>query len=165
MGRALRSVAQGSPDVARRLRDCGVRTIDVSGLGGTSWVRVEELRSHGVAQEVGRTFSSWGIPTAAAVLSVKRAVGSDVTLIASGGIRTGLDAVKVLALGANLVGMALPIFRALQDGGREGADRAIAVILTGLKQGLLLTGSRDVDQLRAQPRVISGKLKDWLTAL
>lgn len=154
-----------SPDVARGLRDCGVRTIDISGLGGTSWVRVEELRAHGVAQEVGRTFAGWGIPTAAALLSVRRAVGPDVTLIASGGIRTGLDVVKVLALGANLAGMALPIFRALQDGGREGADRAIDAILTGLKQGLLLTGSRDADQLRARPKVISGKLKDWLAAL
>jgi isopentenyl-diphosphate Delta-isomerase len=154
-----------SPDVARGLRECGVRTIDISGLGGTSWVRVEELRAHGVAQEVGRAFSGWGIPTAAALLSVRRAVGGDVMLIASGGIRNGLDVVKVLALGANLAGMALPIFRALQEGGREGADRAIDAILTGLKQGLLLTGSRDADQLRTRPKVISGKLKDWLAAL
>ena len=154
-----------SPSVARKLVDCGVRTLDISGLGGTSWVRVEELRAAGVAQEVGRAFSGWGIPTAAAVVSVRRALGPEVTLIASGGIRSGLDVLKALALGADLAGMALPLFRALQDGGKAGANRAVESILTGLKHGLLLTGSRDVAQLRAAPRVISGKLKDWLAAL
>jgi len=154
-----------SPSVARKLVDCGVRTLDISGLGGTSWVRVEELRSQGVAQEVGRAFSGWGIPTAAAVVSVRRTLGPEVTLIASGGIRTGLDVLKALALGADLAGMALPIFRALQDGGKAGANRAVESILTGLKHGLLLTGSRDVAQLRRASKVISGRLKDWLAAL
>jgi len=61
--------------------------------------------------------------------------------------------------------MALPIFRALQDGGKAGANRAVESILTGLKHGLVLTGSRDVAQLRRAPKVISGRLKDWLAAL
>src|SRR5207244_653936 len=83
-----------SPAVARRLVDAGVSVIDVSGLGGTSWVRVEQLRSAGVAREVGQTFSGWGIPTAAAIASVRKAVGTHVTLIASGGVRDGLEAAK-----------------------------------------------------------------------
>ena len=88
-----------SPEVARRLVDCGVRHLDVSGLGGTSWVRVEQLRSDGVARDVGAQFASWGIPTAAAVASVRRTVGPQVTLIAAGGIRSGLDVARAMALG------------------------------------------------------------------
>ena len=104
------------PEVARRLVELGVRNVDVSGLGGTSWVRVEQLRASGIQAEVGAEFSSWGIPTAAAIASVRRAVGPEPRLVASGGLRTGLDAAKVIALGANVAGMALPLFRAQQAG-------------------------------------------------
>lgn len=154
-----------SPEVATRLASLGVRTIDVSGLGGTSWVRVEQLRSHGVAAEVGATFSSWGIPTGAAIASVRRAVGEGPKLIASGGIRNGLDVAKALALGADLAGMALPFFRAQQAGGRAAVDAAMRVVITGLTQAMVLTGSRKVGDLRRRPKVISGALKDWLAAL
>ena len=143
----------------------GVTALDVSGSGGTSWVRVEQLRASGVAAEVGETFSGWGIPTAAAIASVRQAVGPGVTLVASGGLRDGLEAAKVLALGADLAGMALPLFRAQQAGGHAGAARALEAVLAGLRHALLLTGSRDVVALRAQPRVVTGELKDWLAAL
>jgi isopentenyl-diphosphate delta-isomerase len=154
-----------SADVARRLVDCGVKHLDVSGLGGTSWVRVEQLRSDGVAREVGAQLSSWGIPTAAAIASVRRAVGPGVKLIAAGGVRTGLDVAKALALGADLGGMALPLFRAQQEGGVEGARRALEIIVTSLRSALLLTGSRTPADLRARPFVITGELKDWLGSL
>ncbi|GEL74826.1 type 2 isopentenyl-diphosphate Delta-isomerase [Myxococcus virescens] len=153
------------PDVARRLVDLGVRNIDVSGLGGTSWVRVEQLRASGVQAQLGAEFSGWGIPTAAALATVRRAVGPDVQLVASGGLRTGLDAAKVLALGANLAGMALPLFRAQQAGGLEAAEAALEVILASLRQALVLTGSRSCAELRQRPRVVTGELKDWLAAL
>ncbi len=154
-----------SPQVARRLVELGVNAIDVSGLGGTSWVKVEELRASGVAAQVGASFASWGIPTAAAVASVRREVGPKVRLIASGGIRTGLDVAKALALGADLGGMALPLFRAQQEGGVAGAEQAMTAIVMGLRHALVLTGSRSVAELRERPRVISGELKDWLSAL
>lgn len=153
------------PEVARRLVELGVRNLDVSGLGGTSWVRVEQLRAKGVQAQVGAEFSSWGIPTAAAITTVRRAVGPDARLVASGGLRTGMDAAKVLTLGADLAGMALPLFRAQQEGGLAGAEQALAVILAGLKQALVLTGSRNCAELRQKPRVIVGELKDWLAAL
>ena len=153
------------PEVARRLVELGVRNLDVSGLGGTSWVRVEQLRATGLQARVGAEFSSWGIPTAAAIASVRRAVGPDVRLVASGGLRTGLDAAKVLTLGADLAGMALPLFRAQQEGGIQGAERALNLILASLKQALVLTGSRSCGELRQKPRVILGELKDWLSAL
>ena len=153
------------PEVARRLVDLGVRNLDVSGLGGTSWVRVEQLRASGVQAQVGAEFSSWGIPTAAAIASVRRAVGPDARLVASGGLRTGLDAAKVLALGADVAGMALPLFRAQQSGGLQGAEQALSVILVGLRQALVLTGSRNCGELRGKPRILLGDLKDWLAAL
>ncbi len=154
-----------SPSVARRLAETGVRALDVSGLGGTSWVRVEQLRAQGVAAEVGAAFSGWGIPTAAAVASVRKAVGPSVTVIASGGIRTGLDVAKCLAMGADLGGMALPLFQAQQAGGQEGAHQALKAVLTGIRHAFLLTGSRSVGELRVRPRVVTGDLKDWLAAL
>lgn len=154
-----------SPQVARRLVECGVRHIDVSGLGGTSWVRVEQLRSEGVAREVGEQLSGWGIPTAAAIASVRRAVGDGVTLIAAGGVRTGLDVAKALALGADLAGMALPLFRAQQQAGVEGVRKALRVMVTALESALLLTGSRTPVELRKKPFVLTGELKDWLASL
>ncbi len=154
-----------SPDVARRLVDCGVRNIDVSGLGGTSWVRVEQLRSSGVARDVGAQFSGWGIPTAAAIASVRKAVGGDVRLVASGGMRTGLDIAKAIALGADFGGMALPLFRAHQEGGVAAVRTALQTVITALTYAFALTGSRTVTELRRQPRVVTGELKDWLGAL
>lgn len=154
-----------SPEVARRLAECGVKHLDVSGLGGTSWVRVEELRSKGVAQAVGAQFAGWGIPTAAAVATVRRAVGPQMKLIASGGMRTGLDVAKALALGADIGGMALPLFRAQQQGGVPAVREAVQVILTALRHALVLTGTKRPAELRHRPQVISGELKDWLAAL
>jgi isopentenyl-diphosphate delta-isomerase len=154
-----------SPEVARRLLDVGVKNVDVSGLGGTSWIRVEQLRAKGRGAELGALFSGWGIPTAAAIASVRRAVGDRATLVASGGLRDGLEAAKALALGADLAGMALPLFRAQQAGGQAGATEALQTILAAIRQTLALTGSRNVGELRARPRVVTGALKDWLAAL
>jgi isopentenyl-diphosphate delta-isomerase len=154
-----------SGEVAARLVDRGVRVIDVSGAGGTSWVRVEQLRASGVAAEVGAEFSTWGIPTAAAVASARKAVKGPVQIIASGGLRTGLELAKAIALGADLGGMALPFFRAQQEGGMAAAEKALEVVKAGLVQALLLTGSRNASELRRRPRVITGELKDWLGTL
>lgn len=154
-----------SPEVARRLAELGVRNIDVSGLGGTSWVRVEQLRASGMLAQLGAEYSSWGIPTAAATASVRRAVGPDVRLVASGGLRTGLEMAKALAIGADVAGTALPLFRAQQEGGVEGADRALRTLIEGLRQALVLTGSKSCAALRRKPVVMTGELKDWLAAL
>ena len=154
-----------SPAVARRLVECGVKVVDVSGLGGTSWVRVEELRTQGAAARVAQDFSRWGIPTAAAVASVRKAVGQGVTVIASGGIRTGLEVAKCLGLGADLAGMALPLFRAQQRGGRDGVREALEVVLQSLRRAVLLAGAGTPQELRQRTVVVTGELKDWLQAL
>jgi isopentenyl-diphosphate delta-isomerase len=153
-----------SPEVARRLVEVGVRHLDVSGLGGTSWVRVEQLRASGVQAEVGRALSHWGIPTAAAVALARKAAGPNVTVVASGGVRSGVEVAKALALGADLAGMALPMFRAQQAGGVEAVKQALDVVVTGLRQVMVLTGSSTVENLRRKQRVVLGELKDWLAA-
>jgi isopentenyl-diphosphate delta-isomerase len=153
-----------SPAVALRLVEAGVRCVDVSGAGGTSWLRVEALRAEGAAADLGEEFAGWGIPTAAAVAGVAQAIGSRARIIAAGGIRTGLEAGKVLALGADLAGAALPIFRAQQAGGAAGAEAALTHLIEGLRRTLLLTGSRTVSELRLRPRVVGGPLREWLAA-
>jgi isopentenyl-diphosphate Delta-isomerase len=150
------------PAVARRLVDVGVKHLDVSGLGGTSWVRVEQLRAEGLQARLGAEFSGWGIPTAAAVGLVRRAVGPGVTVVASGGLRSGLDVARALALGADLGGMALPLFRAQQAGGVAGAREALATVIAGVRQAMVLTGARSPHELVSKPRVITGELRDWL---
>ena len=96
---------------------------------------------------------------------MRKAVGVGTTLVASGGLRTGLDVAKALALGADLGGLALPIFKAgTPEGGFPERARPWAVISQGLVQALVLTGSRTPAELREQPRVVTGELKDWLPA-
>jgi isopentenyl-diphosphate delta-isomerase len=144
--------------VARRLVDAGIRTVDVSGAGGTSWVRVETLRADEPAAALGREFAEWGIPTAAAVLAV-RDLGLD--CIASGGLRSGLDVAKAVALGARVAGVALPVLRAHREGGAEGARRVVERVLAGLRMAMLLTGARDLDALRRAPVVLGDSLRAW----
>ena len=150
-----------SRQVGERLLAAGVRTADVSGAGGTSWVKVEALRADEAQRELGEQFADWGIPTAAALLGL-RGLGLD--LIASGGIRTGLDVAKVLALGARVAGVALPVFRAYREGGLGAARRFVERLLSELRTAMVLTGSRNVDALGRVPVVIGPRLRAWVVA-
>lgn len=97
---------------ARILRDCGVQAIDVAGAGGTSWSQVEMHRAPDeFTRQLAATFVGWGIPTADSILNVKKAAPG-VTIIASGGLKDGLDIAKCIALGATLGGMAGPFLKA-----------------------------------------------------
>ncbi len=101
--------------VARRLVDAGVQAIDVAGRGGTSFSRVEGQRAKDPQlQSLGELFADWGISTPRAIIAI-RSEFPDLALIASGGIRHGLDAAKAIALGANLVGQAGPVLTAAMD--------------------------------------------------
>ncbi|GAB4459675.1 MAG: type 2 isopentenyl-diphosphate Delta-isomerase [Anaerolineales bacterium] len=95
-----------SEKTAKRLADCGVKAIDVAGAGGTSWSQVEMHRAPDeFTRQLAATFVGWGIPTAASILNVKKAVPG-MTIFASGGLKDGLDIAKCIALGATLGGMA-----------------------------------------------------------
>ena len=113
-----------SPAVARRLKDAGVRAIDVAGGGGTSWTAVESQRAEGADKARGLELWDWGIPTAAAVawLAADAVPDAGIDVVASGGIRSGLDVARALALGARLGGLAQPALRAVTEGGRAGGE-------------------------------------------
>jgi isopentenyl-diphosphate delta-isomerase len=145
--------------VATRLRDAGVRVLDVSGAGGTSWVRVEALRGDAAAQALGEEFAEWGIPTAAAVMGMR---GLGLGCIASGGIRSGLDVAKVIALGAVAAGVALPVLRAYTAGGAPGAGEFVTRLVAGLRTAMLLTGARDTAALGRVPTVVGPRLRAWV---
>ncbi|MDX2019328.1 MAG: type 2 isopentenyl-diphosphate Delta-isomerase [Deltaproteobacteria bacterium] len=152
-----------SPAIVRALDDIGVGAIDVSGAGGTSWVAVEAQRSSATSleQAVGQDFWDWGIPTAAAI-GWARQQNPRATLIASGGIRTGLDAARALALGADLVGVAQPALKALKDHGPAGAEQYLQGLIAGIRAACLLTGSASAKQLRYAPKVVGPNLASWL---
>ena len=151
-----------SPAVARRLLAAGVGAIDVSGAGGTSWTAVEAHRAEGAEQARAKEIWDWGIPTAAAVgwLAAEGLGGIDV--VASGGIRTGLDVARALALGARLAGLAQPALRAVQEGGSEGGEAFLARVIDGLRTAALLAGVGAARELANAPRVIGGELASWL---
>ena len=147
--------------VGERLVEAGVRTVDVSGAGGTSWVKVEGLRAGAPERELAEEFAEWGVPTAAALLGLR---GLPLDPIASGGIRTGLEVAKAVALGAHVAGMALPVFRAFRDGGAPAAGALIERLVAGLRTAMVLTGSRDLGALRRAPVIIGSRLRDWVPA-
>jgi isopentenyl-diphosphate delta-isomerase len=148
-----------SRDVALRLVAAGVENVDVSGAGGTSWVRIEALREEGVAAALGDVYRDWGIPTAASLVQLRRL---GLTTIASGGIRNGLEAAKAIALGARLVGVALPVYQAYRRGGIGAAREFIDFLAGGLKLAMLLTGSRRLTDLRRAQVVMGPRLERWL---
>jgi isopentenyl-diphosphate delta-isomerase len=146
-----------SRETAGRLAECGVTTLDVAGAGGASWVRVENLRRGGAPEGLAE-FEEWGIPTAAAILETRR---PGLAVIASGGLRSGLDLAKALALGAELGSAALPVVRALGRGGPDSLRAWIDGLLKGLRAAMALTGCRTPADLRKAPLVLSEPLRGW----
>jgi isopentenyl-diphosphate delta-isomerase len=147
--------------VGLALRDAGVRLVDVSGAGGTSWVRVETLRGDARSRDLGDLFSTWGIPTAASLAMLD---GLDLELIASGGVRSGLEMAKAIALGARLCGAALPIYRAYRAGGIAAATELVEQLVEGLRAAMLLTGARSLAALASQPVILGDRLTAWARA-
>lgn len=139
------------------LSGVGAAAIDVAGAGGTSWAAVETYRSEDPS--MGNLFRDWGIPTAVSTLEV---IGSaDIPVISSGGIRNGLDAAKALALGAEAVGLALPILKEAYIGS-EAINLKISKFIEELKIAMYLVGASDLAELRKSDLLITGKTREWL---
>ena len=151
------------PGETLALLEAGAAWVDLAGAGGTNWIAVESHRlDPGPLREAAADFADWGHPTAlllAATASLLAATagrvpprpeGGALPLIASGGLRSGVDAAKALALGAGLVGMALPLVRAVagEAGGRDAVLAYIERVAIGLRSAMLLTGSRTLADLR-----------------
>lgn len=146
---------------AKALAEAGVKTVDTSGAGGTSWVGVETLRATGRQKDLGELLWDWGVPTAASVVNV---TSQGMEAIATGGMRTGLDAARALALGATAAGFARNVFMALNEGGRDGAVEFLKAVEEQIRAVMLLVGAPNVGALQTAPRFIGTELREWMDA-
>jgi isopentenyl-diphosphate Delta-isomerase len=127
---------------AKRLK---AHAYDAGGMGGTNWALVESHRNRGVMGEAGKTFLDWGTPTVECIRELSK---TGKPLIGSGGIRSGLDAAKAIASGADIVGIALPAIRAYEAGGVRRLEKYLDKFIAELKISMFLTGSKKTSQLR-----------------
>ena len=150
-------------DSAQMLINTGVKALDVAGLGGTSWPAVEVERAKdkdAMKATLGRWFTDWGIPTAVATYEVAQVAGN-IPIIASGGMRTGIDVAKAIALGAQLGGVALPVLApAMVDAG--SVQHYLESVILGLKAAMFLVGASTLEELRKAPLIVNGFTRNWL---
>jgi isopentenyl-diphosphate delta-isomerase len=154
-----------SDTVAMELRSTGFHALDVGGMGGTSFAAVEARRAelHGDkrGQKLGEVYRDWGIPTA---VSVVGAAPTGLPVIATGGVRTGLDAAKAIALGATMVGVARPLLAAAMAG-EAAVDEWLEQFMEELRVAVFLSGGRRLEDLRRTPLVVTGETRHWLDDL
>lgn len=139
-------------ETARRLHECGVAFIDVAGAGGTSWSQVEKFRSpEDVRRSAADAFADWGIPTAACIREVHGAL-PELPLVGSGGLHTGVDAAKAIALGADLAGFGRALLEAAVESGASVEDQLARVELE-LKIAMFGIGAGSIEQLQNTDRL------------
>lgn len=147
----LKEVGSGiSRATAAKIRELPVAGVETSGVGGTSWSWVESLRTADpVQRSTGELFAAWGIPTAESIAICRQELPGRV-VIASGGLRDGIEVAKALALGADAASLALPLLRAA-DRSVDEAILALRRVVAELRTVMFLTGSRTVVELRRRP--------------
>ena len=134
-----------SQKTARSLLNAGIKTIDVSGQGGTSWALIESSRRK-KNKQLGKVFSQWGIPTAEAITECNKI--KELTIIGSGGIRTGIDMAKALILGADIVGIALPLLKPATKSARA-VEEKIKSLIQELKITMFCLGVKNIKELKS----------------
>lgn len=139
------------------LERAGVDAIDVAGAGGTSWAAVETYRAKD--RSLGELYWDWGIPTAVSTVEVSESV--NLPIVSSGGIRTGLDAAKALALGASAVGIALPLLKDAYTG-YKSVIKSIEKFKEELRVAMFLVGASNIEDLRKSDLIIKRSTKEWL---
>jgi isopentenyl-diphosphate delta-isomerase len=136
-----------SATMAEKLIAAGVTAIDVAGAGGTSWAKVESERAGNAQQRrMGMTFADWGLPTAECITSI-RTIAPQVPLIASGGLRDGLDVAKAIALGADIAGLAWPFLQAAAQS-EAAVDALVEVLIAEITTVLFCTGNATLKELK-----------------
>ena len=146
----LKEIGAGiSETTARKIQTLPITGLEVAGVGGTSWARVEAFRSADqIQKETGENLASWGIPTAESLVTCKKIL-PETTLICSGGMRSGLEAAKAIALGADAVAMAIPFLRAAQHGVDAVVTR-IEQVIEELRTVMFVTGCEQINELRTK---------------
>lgn len=142
---------------AMALENAGVGAIDIAGAGGTSWAAVETYRAKD--RTMGDIFWDWGIPTAASTVEVCQSV--KIPVISSGGIRSGLDAAKAIALGADAVGIALPLLKEAYIG-HHAVINKLNKFNEELRVAMFLVGASNIAELKKSSLIIKGDTKEWL---
>lgn len=139
--------------MAQKLINAGVTALDVAGAGGTSWAKVESERAENLLQrQLGETFADWGIPTADCIKDIRQHF-PDIPLIASGGLRNGLDITKAIALGADIAGLAYPFLQAATKSS-QSLDHLVQLLIAEITTVLFCTGNPNLISLKQ-----SGSLK------
>lgn len=148
---------------AKKLEIAGAKAIDVGGLGGTSFAAVEYYRTEeegdGVQRALGEAFWDWGTPTATTLVEVAQTVR--VPIIASGGLRDGLDIAKALALGGSLGSLSIPVLQAAAKSSAE-TKKLLSLLVEELRNVMFLVGASRVEHLSKVPIVITGSTSEWL---
>jgi isopentenyl-diphosphate delta-isomerase len=148
---------------AKKLESVGARGIDVSGAGGTSFAAVEHYRAKkqgtNFQHMLGDVFWDWGIPTAASLVEVSQTV--NIPVIASGGLRSGVEMAKALALGASLTSLSHPMLQVAVKGAKETISM-LSLLMEELRNSMFLVGADSVQALRKVPVVITYETAEWL---
>ncbi|HSR26223.1 MAG TPA: type 2 isopentenyl-diphosphate Delta-isomerase [Candidatus Eisenbacteria bacterium] len=154
-----------SREIAFDLAGLGFSALDVGGAGGTSFAAVEARRAAERGDRrgarLGDAFRDWGLPT---VVSLVGAAAAGLPVIATGGVRSGLDAAKALALGATIVSVGRPLLTAAMAGDRA-VDEWIEHFLEEIRGAVFLSGGRSCRDLRGVARVVGGETRRWLDDL
>jgi isopentenyl-diphosphate delta-isomerase len=147
-----------SAEDAKALEAAGVKAIDVGGVGGTSFAAVEYYRSTS-PNSMGEVFWDWGIPTAVSLIETTQTV--KIPVIASGGVRSGLDIAKSLALNANLASISQPVLEAAVKGAKK-TQELLSCLIDQLRDVAFLVGADNLESLAKVPMVVTGKTAEWL---
>jgi isopentenyl-diphosphate delta-isomerase len=147
-----------SAEDARALEAAGVKAIDVGGVGGTSFAAVEYYRTAN-GKGMDEAFWDWGIPTAISLIETTQTV--KIPVIASGGVRNGLDVAKSLALNASLASFSQPVLETAVKGAKP-TQELLACLIDELRNVMFLVGAKNLESLAKVPAVVTGKTAEWL---
>ncbi len=140
------------PQDVTSLAYAGVAALDIAGAGGTNWILVESLCCPRPQATMAQDFADWGNPTPIVLAAMPH---NYVPILASGGIRNGVDVAKSLALGATLAGLALPFVQSESSGGLDGVLELIETLTQSLKTAMLMTGNRSIADLSHTGLILS----------
>ena len=147
-----------SAEDAKALESAGVKAIDVGGVGGTSFAAVEFYRAAN-EKKTDEVFWDWGIPTTVSLIETTQTV--KIPVVASGGVRNGIDVAKSIALNASLASLSQPVLEAAVKGAEE-TQKLLSCLINELRNVMFLVGAKNLESLAKVPAVVTGKTAEWL---